>query len=571
MPTVQELARMPQHDNALGKTKAQDKIDRFKQLIGERSNFENYWQILHDYFYIEAENFSKAYAAGAELDATYLWDATTLEAADVLASGFMNYLTPPTSKWFKLRPKSKEFLENKAVADFLENVAAEVYYTLNRCNFYDQSFPAFKSSGVYGTSLLLEEDDYDDGARFFNLPLKQVVVVEDAKGRVIEYYIEFEYTALQAATRWGKDNLSEALKQELDAKVGQDKKHKFLLFIGKRFHRDIKSETKNNLPIEAIWIDVEGRTTIEETGYYEFPAMCHRFDKRPFIPWGFSPAMKALPFARLLNAVAKTNLRAMMKRTDPPIALPDNAFIMPFNANPRAVNYYKRTVMEGGAKDIFAFANYGDPAFGTQSVEYYSQKVKSLMFNDIFLAFEGLTKQMQNPEVYERINEKMTLLGPAVGRWTAEVSNPIVIRTIGILMRQGRLPPIPDEILMNNDPFLYEIDYVSQLAQAQRRSELNSLVTALTMTGQMANFSPEILDGIDPDKTRTEVWGITGAPVKVLRSDDEIQKIREARGQAQAKAQELAIITEGAKAAQSAAAADKLIAEATATGRKTLE
>lgn len=566
MPTVQELAEKPKKEQNLNKPKAQDKIDKFKQLVSARGNFESYWQTLHDYFYLEAQDVNKSYMQGSELDATYLWDATTLESADVLASGFMNYLTPSTSKWFRLRPKNPKLGENKAVADFLEDVASEVYYALNRCNFYDQCFPAFKSSGVYGTSLLLEESDLYDDVRFFNLPLKQVVIVEDAQGRVIEYYIEFEYTALQAATRWGKDALSSAMQQEIEAK--KNTIHKFLLFIGKRFARDIRSTNKANMPIEALWIDVEGKEIIEEGGYNEFPAMTHRFDKRPFIPWGFSPAMKALPFARLLNAVAKTNLRAMMKRTDPPVAVPDNAFIMPFNANPRAINYYKRTAMEGGSKDIFAFANYGDPAFGTQSVEYYSQKVKSLMFNDIFLAFEGITKQMQNPEVYERINEKMTLLGPAVGRWTAEVSNPIIIRTIGILYRRGKLPPVPDEMLDNPT---YEIDYVSQLAQAQRRSELNSLATALTMTGQMASFAPEILDGVDPDKTRDEVWSIVGAPVKVLRSDDEIEKIREARGQKQAKAEELMMIQEGAKAAQSGAAAEKSLAEAAETGKKKLE
>ena len=566
MPTVQQLAEKKTPLIGLNKTTAQDKIDRFKELTSARGNFESYWQTLHDYFYLEAQDVNKSYAQGAELDATYLWDSTTLETADVLASGFMNYLTPPTSKWFRLRSKNPRIAENKDVCDFLEDVASEVYYTLNKCNFYDQCFPAFKSSGVYGTSLLLEEEDMEDEARFFNMPLKQAVIVEDARGRVIEYYIEFEYTAFQAATRWGKDALRQELQEELNRR--REQKHKFLLFIGKRFKRDVRSEHKSNLPIEALWIDVDGRVIVEEGGYNEFPAMCHRFDKRPFISWGFSPAMKALPFARLLNAVAKTNLRAMMKRTDPPIAIPDNAFIMPFNANPRAINYYKKTIMDAGSKDIFAFANYGDPSFGMNAVEYYAQKVKGLMFNDVFLAFEGITKQMQNPEVFERINEKMTLLGPAVGRWTAEVSNPIIIRTIGILYRRGRLPRVPDEMLDNP---AYEIDYVSMLAQAQRRSELNSLVTALTMTGQMANFAPEILDGVDPDKTRDEVWGITGAPVKVLRSDDEIQKIRETRGQKQARAEELMMMQEGAKTVQSAAAADKLLAEASATGRKTLE
>ncbi len=551
--------------DTINKPRVAELIDRFKRLLSERSNFESYWQTLHDYFYIEAENVNVSYAPGAELSASYLFDSTTLEAADVLASGFMNYLTPPTSKWFKLRSKNPALTENKNVNDFLEDVSSEVYHTLNKSNFYNQIISSYKSSGVYGTSCLLEEEDYQDEARFYNLPVRQIVIVEDGRGRVTEYYIEFEYTAHQAATRWGEEALSQEMQEE--AKLRKDKKHKFLLFIGSRNARDITKEDKRNLPLEALWIDVEGKRTVDEGGYNEFPAMCHRFDKRPFIPWGFSPAMKSLPFARLLNTIAKTNLRAMMKHTDPPIALPENAFIMPFNGNPRSVNYYKKTAMDSG-KDIFAFGNFGDPQVGMNAIEYYSQKVKTLMYNDVFLAFEGLEKQMNNPEVMERINEKMTMLGPAVGRFTGEVLNPIIIRTIGILYRRGKLPDVPDELM--DDP-TYEIDYVSQLAQAQRRSELNSLVTALTMTGQMAQFNPAVLDKVNPDRSVDEIWGITGAPIKVLRSDTEVEEIRQKQAQDQAKIQEMQMLSAGAAMGKDAAQADKLLAEATLKGRKPIE
>jgi hypothetical protein len=538
------------------KSKAQDKIDKYQELVGGRRNFESYWQTLHDYYYVESQDVNRSYAPGTELNADYLYDSTTLEAADILASGFMNYLTPPTSKWFRLRAKNPQLSEDKEVSDFLEDVTDEIYHTLNKGNFYDQAFPSYKASGVYGTSILMEEEDVEENARFLNLPIKQVCILEDTKGRVIEYYIEFEYTAYQAMTRWGKEKLSKELQEELERRT--ETKHKFLLVIGQRYDRDTSKSDRLNMPIEAVWIDVKARTTMDEGGYNEMPAMTHRFDKRPFIPWGFSPAMKALPFSRLLNAVAKTNLRMMMKHTDPPIAVPDNAFLMPFNANPRAVNYYNKKVMSSGA-DMFAFGNYGEPKVGVYALEYYSAKVKSLMYNDVFLAFEGLTKQMNNPEVMERINEKMTLLGPAVGRYTGEILNPVIIRTIGILFRRGVLPPIPDALI--EDP-QYEIDYVSQLAQAQKRSQLNSLVTALTMAGQMAQFAPEVLDKIHPDKTIDEVWTITGAPVRVLRDDDEILKIREGRAAQAAKVQQMEMIGAGASIAETASKADANMAAA---------
>ena len=547
----------------VNKSRAQEKIDQYEQLKGGRHNFESYWQTLHDFFYLEAKNVNRTYYPGTELDTTYLWDSTTLEAADVFASGFMNYLTPPTSKWFRLRHKNPKLSENKAAGDWFETVADEVNYTLNRSNFYGQIFPSYKSSGVYGTSLLFEEEDMTDEVRFCNMPLKQVMISEDAKGRAIEYYIEFEYTALQAQTRWGREALSDEMQRELLGRA-DDKKHKFLLFIGKRNVREVQKTNKENMPIEALWIDVKAKKIVEEGGYQEFPAMAHRFDKRPFIPWGFSPAMKALPFARLLNAVAKTNLRAMMKHTDPPVAIPDNAFLMPFNANPRAINYYKKDAMSGGSKDIFAFGNFGDPKVGLGAVEYYSSKVKSLMYNDVFLAFEGLDKQMNNPEVMERVNEKMTMLGPAVGRFLSEVLNPIVIRTMGILWRRGKLPMPPDELIQDPN---YEIDFVGQLAMAQRRSDLNTLVTGLTMVGEMAKFAPEALDKIDPDRVTDEVWSITGAPVQVLRDDEEIKKIRGMRAQEQAKLQEMQMLNAAADTAQKGAKAEADLAKSRETNK----
>ena len=546
----------------MSETKAKGIIKRYRELLGQRDNFASYWQSLHDYFYIESPDNDKAYYPGTELNTSELFDSTTLEAPDILASGFMNYLTPPTAKWFRLRSKDQRLVDNKNVTDFLDDVADEVYHTLNKSNFYEASFPNYKSSGVYGTSILMEEDDVEDIARFYSLPLNQCVIGEDARGRIMEYYIEFEYTSMQAATRWGEDALTEVQRQEIHG-VDQNKKHKFLLFIANREIRDVTKENKENMPIQAVWVDIENEKVVEEGGYSEWPVFTHRFDKRPFIPWGFSPAMKALPFARLLNVIAKTNLRTMMKATDPPVAVPHNAFIMPFNANPRALNYYKKTAMDG-SKDIFSFANFGDPKVGMAAIEYYTQEIKSLMFNDTFLAFNQITKQMNNPEIQERINEKMTLLGPAVGRYMGAVLNPTIIRTIGILHRAGRLPPIPDELLENP---AFEIDYVSQLAQAQKRSELNSLMSGLEVVGQMSQFVPETLDKVDPDTVVDEAWDILGAPVKVLRDDSEVAQIRENRAAAVAQEQELIMAQEAAKAGRDIAAGEKDLAAATDMSR----
>lgn len=550
---------MAEQSNITEKPRAEQLIAQYRSLKGARQNFETYWQSLHDYYYIEADDISRSRAAGSELNSDVLYDATTLDAGDVLASGFMNYLTPPTSKWFGLRARNPLYKNNKKVSTYLEDVVDEVNSALNRSNFYNQIIASYKSSGIYGTSVMLEEEDVDDDIRFYSIPIKSVCLVEDGRGRVCAYHIEFEYTANQAASRWGADKLSKDMQEEIKTEKGDEKKHLFLLYIADRYKLDVTKNNRQNKPIEAVWIDVEGRITVDEGGYNEFPAMCHRFDKRPFQPWGYSPAMKALPFARILNAIAKTNLRAMMKHTDPPIAVPDNAFLMPFNANPRAVNYYNQAKMPNGKNDIFAFGNFGDPNAGMAAIEYYQQKVKSLMYTDVFLAFNGITKEMNNPEVAERVNEKMTLLGPAVGRYISEMLNPVIVRTIGILQRRGRLPQPPDELI--NDPG-YEIDCISQLAQAQRRSELNALLSGLQLVSQVATFKPDVLDKINGDKTVDEAWSIIGAPTRIFNDDDQVAALREARGKAAQAQQQLDMANAGADVVKKGSEVDKNLAAA---------
>src|SRR3990167_5907142 len=101
MPYAQQIDAKP-----LSKPRADQLIQQYEQELSKRRNFESYWQTLHDYFYIESQDVNKTYFQGNELDPSMLWDSTTLESADVFASGFMNYLTPPTSKWSRLRHRN---------------------------------------------------------------------------------------------------------------------------------------------------------------------------------------------------------------------------------------------------------------------------------------------------------------------------------------------------------------------------------------------------------------------------------------------------------------------------------
>ncbi len=502
-------------------------------LASSRQTFDTMYQHLHNYFYVESENIIDQRDKGSQLHA--LLDCTSVDCADVMAAGLTNYLTPDSSKWLYLEHSNRELRDNDEVKRWMGDVTEEVLWTLARSNFYNQMPIFYKASGVYGTAGLMTEKDAKDGVRFYNIPIKKLYLTEDARERPSEFYLKFEYTAEQALSRFG-DKCSPEIKEAYSAGRNEDKKFEFICYFGNRNMRDPSKMDKLNMPIRMVWVDAKTKQVMKEDGFRSMPCVAHRFYKRSQVVYGYSPAMKALPYARMLNTVADTMLRSAMKQSDPAIALPDDAFLGTPNFNPRAINYYQRGKLNP-KEEIFPIGNFGNPHFSTETVEFYSRQLRDQMFYNTFLAFSEMTKQMTVPEVMERISEKMTTLGPAVGRFMNDVLQPLVEKVVLILWEDNRLPKMPD--VMMNDPS-YEVKFVGRLVQSQRQSEVNNIVNALSIAGQVAQFNPEAIDKINTDAAVDEIFDISGVSTRILHTDEEVRKIRESRAQAQAEEAEIA-------------------------------
>jgi hypothetical protein len=538
-----------------------EKIVRFKgQLKGQRSNLDTYYQTLHDYFYVEAENINRTYYPGTELDYLYLLDGTSLELADTLASGVANYLTPSASNWFSLEHPDRAIRADKNVRIWMQDTMDEVNFVLNRSNFYNQMPIFYKSSGVYGTSVMMLEEDHEDEIRFYNLTIKNCYVVEDAREKPMEYYLTFELSAEQAYTKFG-DKVDKDIIEALADKRDSDKKFEYICYLGPRVIREYGKNDKQNMKIRSVWVEEKTQKIMLEEGYNEMPAVAHRFYKRPKMAYGFSPAMKALPWIRMINTMADTILRSAMKQTDAPLAVPDSGFLAELDFNPRAINYYKKSKLDPN-KDIAPIGNYGNPGIGQAELEYYVQRAEAIMFKNAFINFTEVTKQMTVPEVMQRANEQMTLLGPAVGRYMSDVLQPLVERVIGMLWRKGKLPPIPEAMMLNPE---YDVKFIGRLAQAQKQSELNNLTNALGIAGQIAQFKPEVLQKINSDVALDEVWGITNAPAEILFDEREVSEIRMAAHKQAEVAEQIQAAGAMAAAGKDATQADKNVADARAT------
>lgn len=527
-------------------------------LSGERKNFDTYYQTLHDYFYVEATNVNTTYYPGTELDFFLLLDATSLEVVDIHAAGVMNYLTPTTGRWFQYEHPDPKLRDLKPIRTWMQDAADEVNFVLNRSNYYNQMPIFYKASSIYGTQVQIIEDDSEDDVRFINLPIKNAYITEDARGKPLEYYLVFEYTAEQAITKFGEDKVDKDVVDASKARRTADKKYPYIFYIGPRQIQELGKLHSLAMPFRGAWIEEKTHKVMDEQGFLDMPAVAHRFFKRPLIQYGFSPGMKALPWVRMLNTMADTILRSGMKHADPPIALPDKGFLAPENFNPRAKNYYKKTKLDPKS-DIVPIGNYGNPGIGQEFIEYYADQIGSMFFKNAFLSFTDVTKQMTVPEVMQRANEQLSILGPAVGRYMSDVLEPQHEVIVSKLARKGRLPPIPDEMRIRPE---FDVKFTGRLAQAQGQVQLNNLVNAFSIAAEISAFKPDALDKINVDAAIDELWSVTNAPAKLLFDSNELKAIRQAKAQQEQAIAQIQAAAEASKAAKDATQADKNAAQA---------
>jgi len=240
--------------------------------------------------------------------------------------------------------------------------------------------------------------------------------------------------------------------------------------------------------------------------------------------------------------MSETMIRAAQKTIDPPLLVPDDGFIMPIKTIPGGLNFYR-----SGSRDRIEPLNIGaNFPFGLEYENQRREAIRQAYFVDQLLMAQNVT--MTATEVLQRNEEKMRLLAPVLGRLQSEMLQPLIDRTFNILLRDGILPA-PPPTLQGLD---IDIEYVSPLARAQRQGDVNAMMRALEIIMPLNQVAP-MLDYVDTDNLVKHIAEILGVPSKVIRSDGEVQELRNQRAQQQQAAAQAEAARADAQAAGQAA------------------
>ena len=167
-------------------------------------------------------------------------------------------------------------------------------------------------------------------------------------------------------------------------------------------------------------------------------------------------------------------------------------------------------------------------------MDKYINQIERAMFVDLFLMFSELDRrQITAKEISAREQEKLLLIGHVLERLQDELFNNLIEWIYFNMNKYDMLPEVP-ESLAGND---VKVESTSSMAQAQKIAGTSTIEQFTAFIANVAGISPNVLDTVDFDKAVNKYGESLGVDASIMRSDMEVEQIRQQRQQQEQQAQ----------------------------------
>ncbi len=519
-------------------------VAKYDRLYTERDNWDNHWEDVAEYVLPRKDDVYGVKWEG-ERKVQRLYDSTSVQANELLASALHGMLTNPASVWFALSSGDTELDKDHNIRLWLQDTTMRMIEVLNSSNFQTQIHETYLDLGAIGTNVLFIDEHPTKTIYFDSNSIYGFVIEEDQFGRVDTVGWCRKRTYKQLVDEYGKDNLPDEV---LNHQHHTTKEWEVIHFVEPNKEYDSKApKVKTNLQFRSVHVIRRTHHVLKESGYHESPFAVPRWTKIAGEKYGRSPGMKSLPDTKMLNAMSKVRIRGAQKIVDPPLLVPDHGFALPLDTRPGGSIYFR----SGTQDKIEPLVTNARPDLAEEFMESTRARIRQAFFIDQLQLVQG--GNMTATEVMQRTEENLRLMGPILGRLNDELLRPIVDRLFGIMLRKGDLIETPKE-LRGRD---LKVEYVSQIAKAQRASESDTLLRVIQASSPIIQVNPDIMDNFDGDAVLRHNAKIFGLPEEMLRDPADVSQMRQQRRDAEEDAIEAQLQNQEADTAQKLASAQQ--------------
>ena len=536
--------------------KAEDSIRLFDELRTARATWDDHYQIIGEYVHGTSQEFTEQNEPGERLNEDRHTSAGVF-ASRSLASALIGMLWPNSAQSMQLIPsrqvtdneENKEYFNavTSRMADDMDDPLANLAVSLDEYMLDNVSFGTSGIGVFSGKQSLLHYEPWGTS---------QLYISEGDEGRVETEIKKVVWPLHRVIATFGVDRLSERLRNLWNEGKNVGERVKILHIIKKRLDRDVTGKSNLDMPYASVFLELETKHIIKESGFDENPVLVTRFRKLATEQQGRSPGMDALSDILELDYLTERFTVNVDKSGDPPlIVMNDGRFgggIIDTSAG--AINVFDGADrLSNNIDPIRPLQTVGELNTTLTRMEQLRDSIAQHFFLDKLLDFNNQT-EMTASEALLRDRIRAAALGSIFTRQISELFNPLISRTFNLLLKNNRLGVIenspehqqlmaqdeediliiPSEIAkkMTQGKNVFEIKYftpAARMLQLQRAEALNQLTGYIQVVQAGAPDAGDLLDTGKAIKLAAEVAGLS----EIIRPDEDVEAIRDARQEQQ--------------------------------------
>ncbi len=540
-----------------------------KQLEDDRSSFLSHWRDLADYFKPRRPRFVLSDVNRGDRRSQKIIDGTPTRALRTLAAGMMGGITSPARPWFRLGVPDQGLNNYEPVKEWLHDVTVRMTSTFLRSNLYKVIPSTYSDLGLFATGCQFLEEDFDTTIHNFSVPIGSYCIGNDAKLRVKIFTREFRMTVRQLIETFGEVNPRTSKVTNLDIfstsvqKAYESGHMEQWIDVCHVIYPNPEYRPDNPLPrykkFSSCYYEKgsgsgysaasqDAQNFLRESGYDLFPVLAPRWEVTGEDVWGTScPAIDALGDNRALQLMQRRKAQAIEKHVNPALQGPSSLANQRVSQLPGDVTYVQEAGGSMGLRPIHEV----DPRIQEilMDIQDTRQSIDATMFSDLFLMLANTDRrQITATEIVERKEEKLLVLGPVLEQLNQDLLDPLIDNTFYYMMKQGLLPPAPEELQGQQ----LKVEYVSVMAQAQKLIGIGTQERFLSGVINLTQAFPSVTYKIDPFQVVDDLADILGINPKIVRTSEEAAA-------SQAEAQQAVAAQQQAEMAAQAAQAGKAL------------
>ena len=450
-------------------------------------------------------------------------DVTAIEEGENATSGFINNLIPAGQMFFALQMARGELNDNYEISRYMSIITELTHEYMFNSNFISVMANVIKPWFIFGMGNCLPEWTIKTGLNYRAYPIGTYQCRENSRGIIDTMIMTLPRTALQLKEEFG-DNIG---KSATDAMTSPDKgrqAEQFNLIHCARPRKDyVEGRIGSiNMPWESIYVQEKDEVVVDEGGFPEFPFSVPRYSVIEGEIYGRGRGVMLLPHIRSVNQEAK-DVKEYLNRINNPALEVMESFDGHVDISPRALNH----VVEKGTISAIDFGNRGLYPNIKDYIEGERDIIRKGFFKPAFETLEMLGKgdRRNQLEIIERLKEGMKKLSSPIGRLFAELFNPMITRTVLLLIRNGQLPPPPESIRGQ----AFKVEYISPLALALRDQHIKAFEYWIGLGSQMEQVFPGVTDNVDFDRAYRDMGNYIGVKTDHIRSIKDRDSFRHER------------------------------------------